>query len=234
MGLDFKKVDNSLKLLYSKILDYKGRKVFGLIHSNRPELSFKEHVRFYKKYKTNSLVYSHTIGFLYSEEETRTLFLTEEEIELMSYASSRLDDYRALKRVVNEKGYNVLCDTSFHVNLIFNSTTVGLLRSNIDFLDKELKHIENEIRRYDFRSKKKESIKQASFRQTVCVDSLSLDCKNSLSILGIKANRLSLEDVKKAYKVKAKELHPDLNKGVEGSEFIRVKEAYDSLKCIFN
>lgn len=51
----------------------------------------------------------------------------------------------------------------------------------------------------------------------------------SYSILGVYPEHISRAIVKKAYKKKAKEIHPDLNKQYhkKGTEFIAVQQAYN-------
>ena len=50
--------------------------------------------------------------------------------------------------------------------------------------------------------------------------------REALSILGLPETS-TLEDLKRAYRLKAKETHPD--KGGDSAAFIKVKDAYDSL-----
>ncbi len=46
--------------------------------------------------------------------------------------------------------------------------------------------------------------------------------------------KATLEDIKRAYRMKAKELHPDLNKGQDAHmEFIRLQQAFDNLTRYF-
>jgi len=55
------------------------------------------------------------------------------------------------------------------------------------------------------------------------------------SILGLYPDNLSRLDIKKAFRQKAKETHPDLNKqyGIKGKEFQAVYESYEYLMTIY-
>ena len=62
------------------------------------------------------------------------------------------------------------------------------------------------------------------------IDDMSPQIKQAYEILGVEINIAddSLKMVKKAYRLKAKELHPDM--GGDADYFIQVKEAYEDLK----
>lgn len=58
------------------------------------------------------------------------------------------------------------------------------------------------------------------------------DLNNCYILLGINKNS-TIETIKKAYKIKAKKLHPDLNNG-NSEDFIALNEAYDFIIKTFN
>lgn len=221
--------------LFKLFLKNDEKELFDKICEKCTEKTFKEHKRLFLKLKNKLEVKYRLIGALYSNVETRDIFLTNEEINLFKEGLYIIQEIEVLEDLIKQKKYRVHCDSKGLYKLLIRCDNINMLRNNINWLERELEHIKKEIGFWDNRNTNYNN-KVRKNKNSVAISSLTDKEKSYLKLLSIdvfKLTHLSAVDLKKAYRKKAHELHPDKGYNLDDSKFKEINLAYESLKTIF-